>query len=360
MLSFEERVKALWENEQIAGRCNVLAASLGLLSFPYRAAVALRNGLYDQGVLRQSRLPCPVISVGNITVGGTGKTPTVILLANLLRERGRRPAVLSRGYGGSAKDPVTVVSDGNSVLPDWRLAGDEPVLIAAAAPGIPVLTGRERLKTGWAAIKRFGADCLLLDDAFQHRALHRDLDIVLIDAAHPFGNGRLLPRGPLREPPASLQRAHLFIRTGAEKDPPAPLGSEAGQASFRGSHCPQGLVEGATGRLSPPDSLRGLKVCAFAGIGRPDAFRKSLIEAGAEVVSFRNFPDHHPYCRPELDGLLRLAAESGAERIVTTEKDAIRLADFPDFLRECLLLRIGMEITPSAAFAALLFERLLY
>ena len=356
----EERLKEVWQEERTAGAAGALAAALGLLSLPYALAVALRNGLYDRHFLRQAKLPRPVISVGNLTVGGTGKTPTVILLANLLREQGRRPAVLSRGYGGCAKAPVNVVSDGNRVLLDWREAGDEPVLIAGAAPGVPVLTGPERLKTGRAAIAQFGADCLVLDDAFQHRGLYRDLDIVLIDAARPFGNGRLLPGGPLREPPAALKRAHLLIRTGAQKDPAVPVSTDQGRPSFRGIHRPQAIVAGAAGDLFPTDFLQGTRVCAFAGIGRPEAFRQSLSDAGARIVSFRAFPDHHPYSRPELDALLTLAAQSGADRIVTTENDGIRLADFPDFLQAVFLLRIGMQITPSDAFAALLFKRLVY
>jgi tetraacyldisaccharide 4'-kinase len=356
----EERLKEIWEGERTAGVSGAIAAALRLLSLPYGAAGAARNHLYDREILRQERLPRPVISVGNLTVGGTGKTPTVILLANLLKGAGRRPAILSRGYGGNAKAPVNVVSDGNRTILGWREAGDEPVLIARSAPGVPVLTGPKRILTGRAAVERLGADLLILDDAFQHRALFRDLDIVLLDAAHPFGNGRLLPGGPLREPPASLARAHIFIRTGAEKDPTEPFGGDSDLPSFRGIHRPQGLVEGKTGRILPPDSLQGIKVCAFAGIGRPEAFRTSLVALGAEVVSFRGFPDHHPYGPQELDDLRRLAGTTGADRIVTTEKDGVRLSDFPDFLREVSLLRIGMEITPADAFAALLFPRLLY
>ncbi|MBU0575377.1 MAG: tetraacyldisaccharide 4'-kinase, partial [Proteobacteria bacterium] len=173
--------------EQTTGASCALAAALRLLSLPYGAAVAARNRLYDRGLLRQQKLPCPVISLGNLTVGGTGKTPTVIFIANLLNERGYHPAVLSRGYGGSTRAPVNVVSDGKRILMGWREAGDEPVLIARAAPGIPVLTGSRRLLTGRAAIETFGADILILDDAFQHRPLFRGIDMVLLDAARPFG-----------------------------------------------------------------------------------------------------------------------------------------------------------------------------
>jgi tetraacyldisaccharide 4'-kinase len=357
--SFEETLKKIWEGERADGVSVALSTALRLLSPLYQGVVATRNDLYDRGVLRQAKLSCPVISVGNLTVGGTGKTPTVILLANLLREQGRRPAVLSRGYGGRAKGPVTVVSDGNSILMDWHEAGDEPVLIAGAAPGVPVLTGPRRLLTGRAAIDRFGADCLILDDAFQHRELARDLDIVLIDAARPFGNGRLLPAGPLREQPSSLRRAGLLVRTGEERSTQESI-CQPGLPTFRGIRSPQGVVEGKTGKLLPASILQGKKVCAFAGIGRPDAFRTSLAALGAEIVSFRSFPDHHPYGPQELEDLRRLAKATRAARIITTEKDGVRLADDPDFLREIDCLRIGMEIAPADAFAALLFPRLLY
>jgi tetraacyldisaccharide 4'-kinase len=382
--SLGKRLKEIWEGEGTTGASGALAAALRLLSFPYGAAVALRNRLYDRGILRQERLPRPVISLGNLTVGGTGKTPTVILLANLLREKGRRPAVLSRGYGGRAKAAVNIVSDGTRILMGWREAGDEPVLIAKAAPGVPVLTGPKRVLTGRAAVESFGADCLILDDAFQHRALCRDLDIVLLDAARPFGNGFLLPRGPLRETPEALGRAHLLLRTGGaeEEEPlyePAALGRagltlrreatddlEASSGAlpplpfFRGIHRPLCLVEADTGRLLPLSELRDRRVFAFAGIAHPEAFLETLTALGAQVVSFQAFPDHHPYSPSDIADIRRFAKADGAERIITTEKDGIRLADFPDFLPDISLLRIGMKISPAEPFAELIFSALAY
>ena len=356
-MSLEETVRNLWSGERAADPTGILRAALSVLSLPYRGAVAARNGLYDRGLLRQERLPCPVVSVGNLTVGGTGKTPTVILLAAMLRERGRRPAVLSRGYGGSTRAPVTIVSDGQRILAGWRESGDEPVLLARALPGVPVLTGPRRILTGRVAVERFGADVLILDDAFQHRALFRDLDIVMLDAARPFGNGSLLPRGPLREPQGALSRAHLLIRTGGTQRadfPVLPL------PAFRGVHQPRELVEAATGRTLPLTELKGARVCAFAGIGSPEAFRQSLTTLGAEVVAFQAFPDHHPYTAADLEALRSRAGKCGAGRIVTTEKDGVRLGDFPAFLADILLLRIGMHITPAEPFAELIFSRVAY
>lgn len=358
-MNLEATVRRIWNEEQPKTATGPLRAGLRFLSIPYGGTIALRNHLYDRGRLRQEKLPCPVVSVGNLTVGGTGKTPTVILLSKLFKERGRRPVVLSRGYGGSAKAFLNVVSDGNRVLMGWREAGDEPVMIAGALPGIPVLTGPGRILTGKAAVERFGADILILDDAFQHRALFRDIDIVLIDAARPFGNGFLFPRGPLREPPDSLRRANILLRTGdAENE--EPLRGAASLPIFRAIHRPQELVEGVTERIQPVAALRGQKVFAFAGIGSPEGFRRSLAALGAEVVAFRAFPDHHRYSRSDIEALRHLAAESGAAWIVTTEKDAIRLTDFPAFLAETSLLRIRMEITLGEPFAELIFSRLAY
>lgn len=239
----------------------------------------------------------------------------------------------------------------------WREAGDEPVLIAGALPGIPVLTGSRRLLTGRAAMETFGADVLILDDGFQHRSLFRDIDMVLLDAARPFGNGFLLPGGPLREPADSLGRADLLLRTGNEGNG-EPLREAASLPSFRAIHKPRGLVAGGTGRIETVAALRGQKVFAFVGIGSPDSFRRSLAELGAAVVGFRVFADHHPYALSDIGNLRRLAAESGAARIVTTEKDGIRLTDFPDFLAELFLLRIAMEISPAESFAGWIYSRL--
>ena len=357
MISFKNEVQGIWNEARPEGRTVVSRAILRTLSLAYGAAVALRNRLYDGELLRPTKLPCPVISVGNLTVGGTGKTPTVILLAALLKEHGYRPAVLSRGYGGDATVPVNVVSDGNRVCLGWHEAGDEPVMIAGALRGIPVLTGPKRSLTGKAAVERFGADLLILDDAFQHRSIHRDIDIVLLDAARPFGNGLLLPRGPLREPPHALRRAGILLRTG-DADHEEPLREVPSLPSFRGILRPRELVDAVTEQVSPLTVLRGEKVFAFAGIGSPESFRRGLTALGAEVVCFRAFNDHHPYGRSDVEALRLLAKDSRAARIVTTEKDAVRLADFPDFLAEISLLRVGMKIAPAGPFADLIISRL--
>ena len=191
-----------------------LLVLLFLLSLFYGLAIRIRNLLFRVGILEPHRLHCPVISIGNLTVGGTGKTPIVMLLAALLKDMGRKPAILSRGYGGTATAPVTVVSTVDHVMGNPEEGGDEPYLMAMSLKNVPVLTGRSRFLTGRYAYEQLGADTILLDDAFQHRQLARDLNIALLKADAPFGNGFLIPRGPLREPRSALKRADAIILTG--------------------------------------------------------------------------------------------------------------------------------------------------
>lgn len=307
--------------------------------------------MFDLGIIKQTKLPCSVISVGNITVGGTGKTPMVITLANMLRSKGYRPAVLSRGYGGDRKTPLTVVSDGEQIITGYAQAGDEPVLIARSTPGVAVLTGPDRTQTGNYAIKELGADILILDDAFQHRHIFRDVDIVLLNREKPLGNGHLLPRGPLRESPKALNRAHILIWKDTVLNGRFPRYQEQGIGVYLPvlSAYPRAkaLVQANTGEVLPVENLREKKVCGFAGIAFPEAFRQTIESIGGVVVSFLPFPDHHRYTESDLSRIERVSADSSAEIVLTTEKDAIRLTDFPDFRKHVFILRVVMEILPS-------------
>lgn len=320
---------------------NPFLFSLYLLSLLYGGIIRLRNRMYDLGFFKTEKLGCRVISVGNITVGGTGKTPMVIMLANLLKERGYRPTVLSRGYGGKNRNPVTVVSDGNNILVGHGEAGDEPVLIAKSAKGVPVITGPKRYLTGKYAIDHLGTDVLILDDTFQHRSLFRNIDVVLLDGKNPFGNGFLLPRGGLRESAKALKRADIIVLTGTDREeenklPPVPI--------FRGYHKPKDLVKGDKDDIHPLEYLKGKKVCAFAGIAKPESFRKTLNSLGGEIVAFIPFSDHHRYTTGDLEEIKKISLNSSAEITITTEKDGIKLIDFPEFFRDIYLLRIEMEI----------------
>jgi len=319
--------------------------------------------MYELGVFKATVLPCRVISIGNITVGGTGKTPAVIMLAKSLKEKGYRPAVLSRGYGGTSRAAVNVVSDGSRILIEHVEAGDEPVLIARAVTGVPVLTGPERVKTGRFAVENMKVDVLILDDAFQHRRIHRDLDIVILNREQPFGNCFLLPRGPLREPTEALKRADVVIWRDSAPDGRYPRYCELGIGVFVPVLSvylrPKDIMNGGTGEAHPLDLMKGKRVCAFAGIASPEAFKKTIESLGWKLASFIDFPDHHRYTDADISCIMRSCTDSSCDAIVTTEKDGIRLTHFSDFLKDIFLLRVEMEMLPSREeFEASIFERL--
>ena len=319
-----------------------------LLSLPYGGAVRARNRLFDLGVLRQEKVGCPVVSVGNLTVGGTGKTPMVILLAGLLRQWGLRPAVLSRGYGGKSPSDVLVVSDGRQILAGPEEAGDEPVLIARRLKGIPVLAGAKRALTGRYARENFGVDVMVLDDGFQHRWIHRDLDIVLLDSRQPLGNGLLLPRGPLREPPAALVRAGVIVFTRSEDSTGPSMDKElsgilSGRPVLRTRIRPTNIV-GADGAELPLSFLAGKKVFAFAGIAQPDSFRQTLEGLGGVIAGFRAFPDHHRYTAEDWGRIEHDAGLARADLVLATEKDLVKLQGIAQALSRLHGLAIETEI----------------
>ncbi|MDA8100035.1 MAG: tetraacyldisaccharide 4'-kinase [Nitrospiraceae bacterium] len=328
-------------------RSALLELILSVLSMPYRFAVALRDWGYRSGVLRTNRLPCRVISVGNLTLGGTGKTPAVMAVAEVLLRKGRKPSILSRGYGRSAGDAVTVVSDGKGAKAGVAQSGDEPALMAARMQSVPVIVGRDRFEAGMTAVQRFHPDTAILDDGFQHRRLKRDVDIVLIDASDPFGNGKLFPAGILREPLASLRRASLVLIT--RTDMAADLrGLKEQIARFTKAplvssrHAPAYLYDTATGEEKPLTALRGTAVFAFAGIARPAAFLRLLASLGADVRGRSVYPDHYAYAKDDLADLFQQAVDCGAVLVVTTEKDSVKLAGMaPEGI---WALRIDLEV----------------
>jgi tetraacyldisaccharide 4'-kinase len=323
--------------------------TMGPLALLYGMVVAVRNRLYDRGILKQVRLSCPVISIGNITVGGTGKTPLTVLTAQGMKARGFRPAVLSRGYGGRLTTSGNIVSDGTSLLLNSDEAGDEPVLIAAAAPGVPVLTGPDRGVSGRLAIEKFGADILILDDAFQYRRLFRDVNIVLLDQDRPFGNRRLLPAGPLREPPAALKRADIIVVTGVargEEERDKPAGPDS-IPLFRARYQALAIMPGKDQQPLPPTTLRGKRIIAFTGIAAPDKFRATLEELGATIIKFLAFPDHYFYKQEDVEAIAGDAKALHAELVLTTEKDGVKLLKYPYFYRTIMILMVGLQLDPE-------------
>jgi tetraacyldisaccharide 4'-kinase len=335
--------------------------ALGIAARGYRGLLGTREWLYAHGVLRCRALGVPVVSVGNLTVGGTGKTPAVELAVRTLMDLGHRPAVLSRGYGRRGGG-IQVVADGISILLDADEGGDEPFLLARRLPGVPVVVGAHRYAAGRRAVERFGASVIVLDDGFQHRTLAKDLEIVMARARTPWGNGRLLPGGPLREPLTALARAHLVVVTGARApDDVAEVAAAARVHAPRvpilaARHVPTGCWDAGNMRPLGPDALRGLKLFAFAGIGAPDGFRQTLADAGALEAGFARFADHHRYTRDELATLERRAQAASAVGLVTTEKDWVRLRRLPScgiplYVLAVRLALLAGEAEWRAAFA---------
>jgi tetraacyldisaccharide 4'-kinase len=287
---------------------------LWFASLGYGLVVRLRNALYDRGLLSAHRVSVPVISVGNLTVGGTGKTPCVECVADFYCQQELRVAVLSRGYGTTTG------------------LNDECLVLAENLPAVPPLVGADRATLARTAIEELESEILVLDDGFQHRRLARNLDIVLVDATQPWGYGHLLPRGLLREPPSSLRRAGAVILTRCDQVTEAALAALRARIARLAPtvtlaetvHAPIELVNGPA--RESLDSLRGREVGAFCGLGNPEAFRQTLIDLGARVVEFRTYPDHHAYNAQDVEQLRQWARTlpEGAP-VLTTQKDLVKL-----------------------------------
>ncbi len=313
------------------GRAGPLRLALTPIAWAYRAGLAVRETAYARGLLARGRLPCPVVSVGNLTVGGTGKTPAVELVARWLVDDGRRVVVVSRGYGRRAGAPVELVSDGGGPRLPAERAGDEPSLLARRLPGVGIVVGADRLAAGRWAVANLRPDVVLLDDGFQQRRLLKDVEIVCLDAGAPWGPGGLFPRGTLREPPSALARAHLVIGTRASGRVDlaallAEIGRHAGPRSCLAADYAVDAVEDlGSGSLRPPAALRGRAVLAFAGIAAPERLADTLAAHGASVRDLVAFPDHYSYGARDLLAIAQRARAVGADVLVTTEKDAVRL-----------------------------------
>ena len=313
-------------------------------SWLYRCALALRNRHYDRPSAVRA-VSVPVVSVGNVTVGGTGKTPIVSWIAEQLQSMGRKPAIVSRGYGGAAGRGPVFVSRGGGPLCDAAKAGDEPVQLAAGLPGVRVVVGSDRW-AGAAAAAADGADVVILDDGFQHRRLARDLDIVLLDASNPFDNGRVIPAGRLREPLDALGRADVVMITRASPGGVYPrIESEIRRHApqvpvLRADHRTRGFVDaGGVERAAPRRAV------VFCGIGNPERFQQDIRELGIDIMDFRAFRDHHVYSATEIDEL-QSSARSREAVLVTTEKDLARIeaGDHGSSRTSMIALRITAEV----------------
>jgi tetraacyldisaccharide 4'-kinase len=327
----------------------LLRGGLAALAVPYAAAVTFRNALFDAGLRRQWTARVPVVSVGNLTLGGTGKTPLVAWVARELARQGLRPAVVSRGY--AARTGHT---------------SDEAAELAILLPGVPHVADRDRVAAAARAVDH-GANVVVLDDGFQHRRLRRNLDIVAVDATDPFGCDRLCPRGLLREPLAGLCRADAIVLTRADRIAAerraqiraAVLRARRGRppaAWVETRHAPVGIRH-LDGSVEPLEALAGRRLLAFCGIGNPAAFRHTLVSLGVELAGFRSFADHHQYSDADLDSLAAEATAGAAELVVTTLKDLVRLkrsrlADLPLVAVEVAIEPLGDAEPLRAVLAA--------
>jgi tetraacyldisaccharide 4'-kinase len=335
----------------------------------FTVGVKLRRWLYNVRILRDKTLGVQVIAIGNLTVGGTGKTPVVEKFARELRDAGRTVAILSRGYRSKPppihkwllnkiflredRTPPRVVSDGKSLLLDSESAGDEPYMLASNLRDVVVLVDKDRVKSGRYAIEKFGCDTLLLDDGFQYWSLRgRRHDVVLIDRQQPFGNEHLLPRGTLREPPSHLARAQTIFITKSDGHT-AELRARiarlnAAAAIIECVHHPLYLEDVFTGERKTLDFLRGKKVASLSGIAQPESFEQSLVTLGAELVYSKRFADHHRFTQQEILNTINRGKKRQADTIITTQKDAVR---FPKIDRRdlpILFMRVEIKIVAGA------------
>ncbi|NLB56661.1 MAG: tetraacyldisaccharide 4'-kinase [Lentisphaerae bacterium] len=352
-------------NERHSKGSSVLRFFLKQLSKLYELIVTLRLYFYRIGILRYHTLGCQVISIGNLTVGGTGKTPIVEIFARELTKEGRRVAVLSRGYKRkkapffqrlkerlsmdyNPKAPL-VVSDGDTVFLNSAIGGDEPYMLATNLPGVCVLVDKDRVKSGQYAIDKLKCDTLILDDGFQYLRLKHTHEIVLVDSTNPFSNEQVLPRGLLREPVRNIARSDFIFLTKATglnpnglKDRIKTLNAVAEISECR--HAPKYLQDCQTDETKPLEFLHGKRIAAVSGIASPAGFESALRGLGAHLVYIKRYTDHHRFTGKEIDQIIDVATLKGVELIITTEKDAVRLPLPENMNIPVYYLRVEIEL----------------
>jgi len=359
--------------ERRAGkRAGLLRGVLFLISLLYLRIVALRLRLFRSHILRGHQLGCPVVSIGNLTVGGTGKTPVVEKLARDLSQKGRRVAILSRGYKSVRKkgplaqqSPVRVVSEGGAILLDSKNAGDEPFMLAKNLRGVAVVVDKDRVGCGRHAVEKLGCDLLILDDGLQYLKLHRRFDIVLIDREAPFGNEYLLPRGTLREPPDHLRRATHILITKCDGSDLSDLHKRIRLHNktapiIECRHRPLELQDLASGKTYPLSELKGLRAASLSAIASPESFEQGLRRLGVDLELTQSFADHHRYSKREIDRFLKRCARRGISCVLTTEKDAVRMPRLFNQEIPIRYLRIEIEIVKGQEHWDRMLEQLVH
>lgn len=354
----------LMRGEEQGWKARLARIGLWLLSIVYGVVIRLYWWMFRAGVLKRVHLRPVVISVGNITVGGTGKTTTVQYLVQMLNEAGYRSAVLSYGYRSANRESVQVVSDGKDLLMGASEAGDEAVLLAQTLPGTPVLIGRRRVLSGAEADRRFQPDVLICDDAFQYWRLHRDIDLLLLDAVHPWGYGYLLPRGLLREPRSHARRSDGVLITHADLADRHAVSDlkhsvqEMERPVWTCVHEPRDWRSLDGSQRDALEALAGKPVLAVSSLGDPESFEKTLARLGTIVTSGR-FPDHHRYTEEDILVIQKRAEHDGL-LIVTTAKDAVKIREWADPER-WRVLEIGLRVDKDeASFRSWLLDNIRY
>ncbi len=355
-----------------------LASALYTISLFYGAGQRLRQLGYRKRIIPARKLPCRVICVGNLAVGGTGKTPMTMYVTEKIKGFGYRPAIVSRGYRGAAQNRGGVVSDGRSIYMGPEQAGDEPYLIAGRLKDVPVIVGKDRFAAGMLALNKFQPDVVVLDDGFQHLRLKRDVDLVLLDHLHPFGNRHLLPRGILREPVSALARAAACIFTRSRAD---GAGRAASSMELIKKHSPQmpvfastyvpycytirsGVqisIDGNTDCSSPEavGRLTGEKVFGFSGIARNHDFQDTVKNIGFKIAGFIEFADHHRFTPHDLNHILAAAENANARCLITTEKDLVRIPPENPFHLDLVVVGVRVSFGDGEQdFLAFLKDRL--
>lgn len=355
-------LQELIETKKYSWLHKIFLSPLFGLSLMYLLIGRCREMVYEYGLLGKAVLPCRVICVGNITVGGTGKTPTVELVCRTLLQKGVRVGIISRGYGRRTSTKsggdTLVVSDGGKIFASAQVAGDEPVMLAKRLAHVPVIIGKNRYQAGLKAFKKFNVQAVIMDDGFQHLQLARDLNIVVLDGQSPFGNGYALPVGRLRESPRALKRADIILLTkitdNEQKNRVVQKIRKYNQTApvVIGRHKPRDVISLKGDRLLALEALRGKTIIALSGIGDPSYFLTTLMELGAKVTAHMAFPDHHWYSMEEIRHIEHKVSSGKSWGIVTTEKDAARISHVPRcpvwILRIDMVLMEGEQLWEKA------------
>ncbi|MFQ5714849.1 MAG: tetraacyldisaccharide 4'-kinase [Candidatus Scalinduaceae bacterium] len=330
----------------------LIRSSLSAFTYPYLAVLNTRNTLYKYGIVKSKRLPVKVISIGNITTGGTGKTPLVEFSAKYLQKKGRKVAILSRGYG----DQNHSLTNDNPKTKEF--VNDEYLILRENLKDVPTLLGRDRVQNAKKAIKDHDVDCLILDDGFQHLRIKRDLDIVVIDSLNPFAEEILIPRGTLREPLKNLNRADLFVLSHCSLNDEDTLKSIYAKLHHinpdipvcESIHKPVNIDRIKDNSLLEPEWLKGKKIYGLCAIGNPESFASTLRELGADVIRLRVFHDHHSYTQEELDGVITEAKALDTDAIVVTQKDVVKIRNRNINDANILSLKVEMQITKGMEY----------